>query len=291
MAHDTITVHAFITRLIEYLKEVKPECKKLIYFSDGAASQYKNYKNFVNLCHHQIDHSIQAEWHFFATSHGKSPCDGLGGTTKRLIARASLQAAEKDQILTPPSNVDWADQNIEGIKFFFVSDGDVQKNASRFQLNLRYSLSKTITGTRSHHSFVPISKCQIQMRRLSVDILSDNITIGNSKFKSGAIQNMPIKNTDEYHPGKYIASLYEYEWYIGIIIERSEEHSDVFVKFMKRSKDTILSWPQNMQDQCWVPFQDIICTISSPVLEGRLGRQYKLSPSDFNNISVLISKK
>ena len=43
---------------------------------------------------------MEAEWHFFATSHGKSPCDGIGGTTKRLAARASLQSAADNQILT-----------------------------------------------------------------------------------------------------------------------------------------------------------------------------------------------
>ena len=31
------------------------------------------------------------EWHLFATSHGKSPCDGIGGTVKSSLARASLQ--------------------------------------------------------------------------------------------------------------------------------------------------------------------------------------------------------
>ena len=28
---------------------------------------------------------------FFANSHGKQPCDGIGGTVKRLTAKASLQ--------------------------------------------------------------------------------------------------------------------------------------------------------------------------------------------------------
>ena len=51
----------------------------MIYFSDGCAGQYKNCKNFINLCHHLEDFGIPAEWHFFATSHGKGPCDGLGG--------------------------------------------------------------------------------------------------------------------------------------------------------------------------------------------------------------------
>ncbi len=40
---------------------------------------------------HKIDFGIDAEWHFFATSHGKSTCDGLGGTVKRFATKASLQ--------------------------------------------------------------------------------------------------------------------------------------------------------------------------------------------------------
>ena len=46
---------------------------------------------FLNLCHHNEDFGMDAEWNFFATSHGKGPCDGLGGTVKRLAAKASLQ--------------------------------------------------------------------------------------------------------------------------------------------------------------------------------------------------------
>ena len=48
-------------------------------YSDGTPSQYKNYKGLVNLCHHSLDHGIDAAWIFFATSHGKSACDGIGG--------------------------------------------------------------------------------------------------------------------------------------------------------------------------------------------------------------------
>ena len=79
-----------------FISEVMPLIKKfpnldLLYYSDGAPSQYKNYKTFSNLCYHLQDYGIQAEWYFFATSHGKSPCDGIGCTVKRLVARASLQ--------------------------------------------------------------------------------------------------------------------------------------------------------------------------------------------------------
>jgi len=34
---------------------------------------------------------VEAEWNFFATSHGKSPCEGTGGTVKRLVTPASCR--------------------------------------------------------------------------------------------------------------------------------------------------------------------------------------------------------
>ncbi|KAG1662397.1 Ribosome biogenesis protein NOP53 [Nymphon striatum] len=56
---------------------------------NGASSQYKNYKNLQNLLKHKEDFGITAEWQFFATAHGKSPCDGIGGTVKRLARAAN----------------------------------------------------------------------------------------------------------------------------------------------------------------------------------------------------------
>ena len=35
---------------------------------------------------------------FLATSHGKGPCDGIGGTVKRLATKASLQRTLDCQI-------------------------------------------------------------------------------------------------------------------------------------------------------------------------------------------------
>lgn len=80
--HNTVAVHSFLKVLIDYLKDMYPNLKKNVHFTDGAASQYKNYKNFINLLHQKNDFQLDGEWHFFATSHGKGPCDGIGGTIK-----------------------------------------------------------------------------------------------------------------------------------------------------------------------------------------------------------------
>ena len=99
LQHDTIAVFQFQSSLLSFLKETLPcKPKKIIYFSDGAASQYKNRKNFLNLCHHENDFGVKAEWHFSATSHGKGACDGVGGTVKRLAAKASLQKPFDNQV-------------------------------------------------------------------------------------------------------------------------------------------------------------------------------------------------
>ena len=50
---------------------------------------------------HKIDFGMKAEWHFFATSHRKNVCDGVGrggGAIKRLAACAGRQRAICNQI-------------------------------------------------------------------------------------------------------------------------------------------------------------------------------------------------
>ena len=91
----------FKRHLVEFLK-TNYKVTEMIYFSDGCAGQHKkNCKNFINLCHHYEDFGIVAEWHFFATSHGKGPPDGVGGTVEREAATASLQQVHSGHITTP----------------------------------------------------------------------------------------------------------------------------------------------------------------------------------------------
>ena len=91
---------------------------KIFYFSDGCTEQYKNCKNFINLCHQQQDFNVDAEWIFFVTSHGKSPCNGAEGFVKRYIAKCSLQRPIHDQVLSKY-------EKISSITFFGVSQEEM----------------------------------------------------------------------------------------------------------------------------------------------------------------------
>lgn len=89
--HDFKAVNTIIRKLIDFLKGKFTQLSRIFYFTDGAGSQYKNKYNFRNLCHHKEDFGIEAEWHFFATSHAKGPCDGIGGIVKRKAHLANLK--------------------------------------------------------------------------------------------------------------------------------------------------------------------------------------------------------
>ena len=63
----------------------------------------------------------------FATSHGKGPCDGVGGSVKRLVACASLQHPFENQIQTPEVLYKWAKSCTPNIAFAYVSSPQVEE--------------------------------------------------------------------------------------------------------------------------------------------------------------------
>ncbi len=59
--HDVATVHQVQELVINDLKLAIKDLKSIEYFSDGCAGQYKNRKNFFNLCNHEKDFGLTAE--------------------------------------------------------------------------------------------------------------------------------------------------------------------------------------------------------------------------------------
>eukprot|EP00731_Ephydatia_muelleri_P003574 Em0001g3574a len=166
--HDTIAVHLFQRKLLDF---VTRECggkrpQKVYYMSDGCAAQYKNCKNFTNLCYHLVDFGVRAEWHFFATSHGKSAGDGAGGTLKRVACRASLQRPYQDQILTARQLYEFAITEIKGMDFTFASQEEHDREASLLEERLK--ASRTVPGTQKLHSFVPLSNNTVEVKSFSL---------------------------------------------------------------------------------------------------------------------------
>ena len=142
---------------------------------------------------HEQDHGLKAEHHLFATSHGKSPCDGIGGIIKREAANASLRAATSNQILSPYDLYSWAENNIKGVKMLFISSNDIESHTNNFDLVERYNTFKTIPGTRSYHCFIPYGN-MLKLKKVSEDKSFDL-----HKF------DMADEKESQYMVGKYVA--------------------------------------------------------------------------------------
>ena len=57
-----------------------------------------------------------------------------------------------------------ATQNTVGITFFYMSDEEVTTHIKLYELEQRYSRCSTVSGTRSHHCFIPQSKSTLVMK-------------------------------------------------------------------------------------------------------------------------------
>ena len=78
LKHDTNAVFAFKSLMIEEIRRRNIPLQHIHYFSDGCSAQYENCKNLLDLCHHEQDFGLTADWSFFASSHGKWAYDGIG---------------------------------------------------------------------------------------------------------------------------------------------------------------------------------------------------------------------
>jgi hypothetical protein len=71
------------------------------------------------------------------TSHGKSVCDGVGCTLKRLAAIASLQKQYNDQIMIPHQLYEWAQSSIHNLSFDFLTETNTKKKRVCYQVDLQ----------------------------------------------------------------------------------------------------------------------------------------------------------
>ena len=259
--HDTVAVHLFQRYFIAFLKELLParlHPKKIIYFSDGAAPQYKNRKNFLNLCHRQNDFGVKAERHFVATSHGKGACDGLGGTVKRLAARASLQRPYNDQLMTPHDQLfDWACSNIPAVYFGYCSEQDYEREKN--SLGHRFQLSRKIPGTRKFHSFVPILDSTVQVKFYS---LSD---VSKKEREDLAKNEIPPESITGF-----VTCLYEENWWLACVLEVCSDNKEVKLTFLHPhgpSNSFKYPEPQNILN---IPTGDILTLVDPRTRSGRV---------------------
>ena len=78
--HSRITAFSCI---VDELKKLMGELRKVILWSDGCSSQFLSKFIFALLTH--FDRNITLQWNYNEAHHGKGPMDGFGGTIKWVV--------------------------------------------------------------------------------------------------------------------------------------------------------------------------------------------------------------
>jgi hypothetical protein len=144
--HENETVFAFNNVLMDNLKKQIP-VSKVYFVTDGAVTQFKNFKQFINIAMFSTDYNIVAEQHFFASGHGKGACDGIGATVKRLCRKASVQGKSITTALEFSNYVNEKMQNIDAV---FVTTETICKY--RKLLEHRFVKARKVKGIRQIHA-------------------------------------------------------------------------------------------------------------------------------------------
>ena len=122
--HHAGTIFAILQKTMSYVKSNAEGLDQVHHWIDSPTSQYRNKTIFSIVSRHEEHSDAKAAWNYFETRHGKEPCDGIGGTAKRLADEAVRQekVSIHDAFMTWTEN----DQQERTIKFLVVDKKETE---------------------------------------------------------------------------------------------------------------------------------------------------------------------
>lgn len=160
VSHDKYCVSSCLTYIINKLKQQLPLLEEISFFSDGAASQFKQRFLFRNLTRMSDKYNLLLSWHFFATSHAKGVPDGIGGIVKRLVWQQVLTNKEKCQNASDFTSI--AKMKTNAINIDEITQQDIDKSTT--ELQQLFGNTVPVKDTHKLHSIVVLEKDIIECR-------------------------------------------------------------------------------------------------------------------------------
>ena len=176
---------------------------------------------------------------FFATSHGKSACDGIGGNIKRCTANERRPAA--DAILNANDIAEYYKARFPTITIELITSEDVDSASATIQQRVA---SSTLNGTWGFHSFEHVGERKIGAKIISYD----------TRFEL-VVDHCPIlsNNISDFNLQNYIVFVYQYDqnWYIGVISAIDKDMCELKINSMHPSCPAASSfWPTRLDRFC-----------------------------------------
>ncbi len=275
-AHNAQAVLVIISKLMPIIKnEIVNNLKHVIYFTDSPTSQYRNCSIFNAVVNHRQMFGCDAHWNYFEAGHGKGPCDGIGGTAKRL-ADQSVRS-HGTLIHNAETFHAWAGSSNQKIKYVLYSGQEV----SDMKASLDADPALTVPGTMTVHSVKPSGTPGMVSGGTSC--YSDTCICGENTRCDGWSDH-PVSLI--YPTQQWIAFQVEDEVCLGQV--QKQEGAILHVKCVQLSEGSELyNWSDG--DCMKIQRQTVLCKIAKPTfLKRRNG--FRFTVTTLNKVDKIVNK-
>ncbi|CAF1351898.1 unnamed protein product, partial [Didymodactylos carnosus] len=169
VTHDKFVVDSALKIVLNHIETV-PNVEEINCFSDGAASQFKRL-HFRNLTRIAKERKINLSWQFFATAHGKSVVDEIGGTVKRLVWSAILVGGV---CRSAEDFITLAKKKTQKIILIEITRNDI--DSSKTKLENLFKTAKSVPETLKMHSVKVVDEDELDFRYYSTCSQKKTIT-------------------------------------------------------------------------------------------------------------------
>ncbi|KAK3931888.1 Protein FAM153B [Frankliniella fusca] len=226
------------------------------------------------------DFGIPAQWHFFATSHGKSACDGIGGTLKRLATYYSKQHIQPGTLITTPLLFfEFAQKQVKGICSLWVSTEEVAEVETK--LKVRFNSAYKIDGIKSCHSITPCENENFVFIRKYSEALE------STKRKISTAEDHTLK-LEEVRGYAIYWNHEEPKWNLCYVDSTNEETGEINIEELTNRKGKKFEY-EFVEGAAKDILCDDILLLVNPQIMSR-GKVIKVLASDSNTADVLLQQ-
>lgn len=150
LQHDPITVWAFLSPILQYIRELFPAVDTLHFYSDGPTTQYRQKLNFYLFSTVIFELGfgfVKAYWNFQAAGHGKGIPDGIGAVVKR---SADMRVRHGHDVTNASSLIEQVTKSSEKVHLYEIDEHMVRQ----IEEKIKDKTVKTIPGTMKMHQLI-----------------------------------------------------------------------------------------------------------------------------------------
>ena len=212
-------------KIIPLLKRDVPTVRMIHYLTDSPTSQYRNRTIFAIVARHEQLFQLKATWSYFEAGHGKGPCDGIGGASKRMADNALKHGIV---VQNAADYAAWGNTSGSAIEYIYVPVQDIGAAAEELQ-NLR---TVKVTGTMTLHAVVCTEPGIVAIRETSCfakccfddgqfHLQCEGWRKQNIVYSDHYEEPVPLPVQDQQHIvelNEYVAAVYDDKWFLGQVI-------------------------------------------------------------------------